>query len=304
MQTTSQILLIKPAHFGFNLETAASNSFQQQTNEQAEELQQKALQEFEAFAAALQAKGLELTIFEDTADPIKPDAVFPNNWISFHPDGTVILYPMYAPNRRLERRMDIVESLKKTFQINRVLDWSAYENQSKFLEGTGSVVFDHVHQTAYACLSPRTDQALFLELCRYLNYKPVYFSAYDAAGKEIYHTNVMMCIGEQFALICLESIHDKQERALVMDALSNTGHQVIEITLEQMSQFAGNMLCLKNRQGDTFLVLSGTAHHCLSHSQKEKLSQYAELLPLNISTIEKVGGGSVRCMIAEVFLPK
>ncbi len=304
MQTTSQILMIKPAHFGFNIETAQSNAFQNKPTEREEMIHQKAIQEFEAFAEALIAKGIEVYIFEDTSHPIKPDAIFPNNWISFHADGTLIIYPMFAPNRRLERRLDLVESLKKSFHINKVLDWSECENQAKFLEGTGSVVFDHTNQIAYACLSPRTHKELVRELCKQLNYQMISFLAVDEQGQKIYHTNVMMCIGEQFAVICLESIPDEEERKMVSNTLSNSGHQIIEITLDQMKHFAGNMLCLNNQQGDIFLVLSGTAFNCLSHSQKEELNQYAELLPLDISTIEKIGGGSARCMIAELFLQK
>ncbi len=304
MQTTSQILMIKPAHFGFNIETAQSNAFQNKPDESDEMIHQKALQEFEAFAEALIAKGIEVYIFEDTSHPIKPDAIFPNNWISFHADGSLILYPMYAPNRRLERSLDIIESLGQTFQINRIIDLTDYETQNRFLEGTGSIVFDHVHQLAYACLSPRTDKDLFLKLCEQLNYRPVWFSAEDEQGQEIYHTNVMMCIGEGFAVICLDSIPDEQERTMLSNTLSNSGQQIIEITLDQMKHFAGNMLCLNNRQGENFLVLSATAYNCLSQQQKRELSLYAELLPLNISTIEKIGGGGARCMIAELFLFK
>lgn len=304
MQSTSRVLLVKPAHFGFNIETEKSNAFQHQLDEKVEIIQEKAVLEFEAFAATLSAKGVEVFIFDDTPDPVKPDAVFPNNWISFHHDGTVILYSMQAPNRRFERRMDILESIEQTFNINRIIDLTDDENQSRFLEGTGSVVFDHVHRIAYACLSPRTDKSLLLNLCKQLKYEAVYFYAHDEQEREIYHTNVMMCIGPRFAVVCLESIHEERQRAWVSESLIQTGHQIIEIAMEQMRNFAGNMLCLKNQQGQNILVLSATAYGTLYDWQIEELNKYAELLPLNIPTIETIGGGSAKCMIAELFLEK
>lgn len=304
MQSTSQVLLVKPAHFGFNTETEKSNAFQHQLNEKIEIIQENAVLEIEAFAAALREKRVEVFVFDDTPDPVKPDAVFPNNWISFHHDGTVILYPMQAPNRRLERRIDILESLGQKFQINRIIDLTDHEKQNKFLEGTGSVVFDHVHRIAYACLSPRTDKNLLLDLCEQLKYEAVYFSAHDEQGREIYHTNVMMCVAEGFAVVCLESICEDRQRAAVSESLIQNGHQIIEITVEQMRNFAGNMLCLKNQQGQNILVLSATAYSALYDWQIQELKKYAELLPLNIPTIETIGGGSVRCMIAEIFLEK
>lgn len=304
MQSTSQVVLIKPAHFGFNTETEQSNAFQQQLKEKEVTIPEKAKLEFEAFAAALKAKGISVFVFEDTPNPIKPDAIFPNNWISFHHDGTVILYPMLAPNRRQERRTDILELLGETFQIERIIDLTEREKQHQFLEGTGSIVFDHTHRIAYACLSARTDKDLLLDLCAELNYGPIYFSAFDEQGLEIYHTNVMMCIGENFAVVCLESILNEQERTLVSKSLRQTGHQIIEINFEQMQHFAGNMLCLKNQQGQSILVLSATAHQALSDGQQQELRKYAQLLPLNIVTIETIGGGSARCMIAELFLDR
>ena len=299
MLTTNNILLIRPANFGFNEETRASNVFQKELSENAETVRQNALLEFEAVAAKLRSHGVDVFVFDDTPSPVKTDAVFPNNWISFHADGTVVLYPMLSANRRLERRADIIESLKDKFEIKNIIDLSLYESDNRFLEGTGSIVFDHANKIAYAALSPRTDKELFLDLCEKLNYKPVIFTAHDRSGSEIYHTNVMMCIGEEFAVICLESITDKSERANVFSKLATTGHEVVDITFDQMNSFAGNMLLVRN----DLLVMSQSAHRSLTKTQKLALEKYCELLPFAIPTIETVGGGSARCMIAEIFLP-
>ncbi len=303
MQSSTNILLIKPSSFAFNAETAASNAFQIELNESEEEIKQKKLQEFEAFVIKLKEKGVNVFVFNDTINPAKPDAIFPNNWVTFHADGTVILYPMFAPNRRHERRLDIIDSLKKNFEVTKILDLSKYENEHKYLEGTGSIIFDHTNKVAYACLSPRTDKELFVEVCNYLNYKPVYFYAHDKSGKEIYHTNVMMCIGEKFSVICLDSITDKGERDFVCTSLTETGHQIIDITFEQMNNFAGNMLEIKTNTNKSILALSQSALDSLTAQQKTELEKYLELVPLSIKTIETIGGGSTRCMIAEIFLP-
>ena len=299
MQTTSNILLIRPANFGFNEETRASNVFQKELNENAETVRQKASLEFETFASQLKSHGVNVFDFDDTPSPVKTDAVFPNNWISFHADGTVVLYPMLSANRRLERRADIIESLKDKFEITNIIDLSIYESENLFLEGTGSIVFDHSNKIAYAALSPRTDKELFLDLCEKLNYKPVIFTAHDRSGSEIYHTNVMMCIGEEFAVICLESITDESERANVFSKLATTGHEIVDITFDQMNSFAGNMLVMRN----DLLLMSQSAFDSLTDPQKTALEKYCELLPLAIPIIETVGGGSARCMIAEIFLP-
>lgn len=212
-QSTSNILLVRPSNFIFNAETAISNSFQNHlTNHDVASVSKKALDEFENFAAMLQEKGITVFIINDTEFPQKPDAIFPNNWVSFHADGTIILYPMHAPNRRNERRNDIIDEIKEKFTVNNVIDLSGHEKENKFLEGTGSIIFDHINKLAYACLSPRTDEGLFVEVCKLLNYTPICFHAYDKNGKEIYHTNVMMCIAENFAVICLESISNEDEK--------------------------------------------------------------------------------------------
>lgn len=302
MQNTNHILLVKPAHFTFNKETAGSNAFQNLLNEKEEFIKQKVLLEFENFASTLRSKGVQVTVVEDTPMPVKPDAVFPNNWASFHEDGTIVLYPMFAPNRRLERRQDIIDLLKKDFIVTSVIDLSRFESENKFLEGTGSIVFDHLHKTAYACLSPRTDKDLFIETCRQLNYKPVYFIADDAQGKQIYHTNVMMCIAEKFAVICLASITDKKEKEAVIKALTDSGHELVDISCEQMNKFAGNMLEIKDKQEKKMLAMSKSAYDSLTPDQRKQIEKSCELLPLPIHTIETIGGGSARCMMAEVYL--
>jgi hypothetical protein len=273
--------------------------FQKELNEDAETVRQKASLEFETFASQLKSHGVDVFVFDDTPSPVKTDAVFPNNWISFHADGTVVLYPMLSANRRLERRADIIESLKDKFEITNIIDLSIYESENLFLEGTGSIVFDHSNKIAYAALSPRTDKELFLDLCEKLNYKPVIFTAHDRRGSEIYHTNVMMCIGEEFAVICLESITDEGERANIFSKLATTGHEIVDITFDQMNSLAGNMLLVRN----DLLVMSQSAFDSLTKTQKRTLEKYCELLPFAIPTIETIGGGSARCMIAEIFLP-
>ena len=303
MQTTKNILLVRPSNFVFNTETADSNHFQNElTNVNATTIKQKVFEEFESFAATLKSKGVNVFVFNDTPLPQKPDAIFPNNWVTFHPDGTVILYPMFAKNRRLERRQDIIDSLKSKFKITSIVDFSIYEKENKFLEGTGSIVFDHENKIAYACLSPRTDKDLFIQVSEQLHYKPVYFYSHDKKGNEIYHTNVMMCIAEKFAVICLESITDKNERELVVNSLAETGHEIIDITFDQMNNFAGNMLAIQTEDGKNLLALSKSAYDCLTAIQKESIEKYCKLVPLSIKTIETIGGGSARCMMAEIFL--
>lgn len=304
MQSTRNIFLVKPTNFGFNTETAISNSFQNEPEADVDSIEKKVSEEFDQFVKTLDSTGVRVHVFDDNPKPEKPDAIFPNNWISTHADGRVILYPMNAPNRRTERRQEIIDRLDKEFIISEIIDLSSYENKNQFLEGTGSVVFDHDHRAAYACLSPRTDKELLFKVCDFLSYKPICFYAYDEAGKEIYHTNVMMCIGAQFSVICLESITDKMERQIVEDSLKQSGHEVLDISRDQMTQFAGNMLQVKGSGNRNILALSLSAFNCLDTDQKSTLEKYVSLVPLNVQTIESVGGGSVRCMIAEIFLPE
>ncbi|GAB3290633.1 citrulline utilization hydrolase CtlX [Hymenobacter tenuis] len=304
MQSTNTVFLVRPTRFAFNVETAWSNHFQRfLAGLDDEAIQTRAFAEFDAVVATLRGRGIQTLVFDDTPEPHTPDAVFPNNWGTFHPDGRVLLYPMCAPNRRPERRPDILEALGEQFAIREVLDLSDFEQQGKFLEGTGSIIFDHVHRVAYAGLSARTELGLFEQVCETLGYRPVPFRSCDALGQEIYHTNVMMCVGAQFAVICLESIRDAKERAAVEASLTETGHHIIDITLQQVLAFAGNMLTLQPSTGPELLAMSQSAYNALTYTQRQQLSRYAELLPLSIPTIESIGGGSARCMLAEIFLP-
>lgn len=296
-QSTNNVLLIRPANFGFNQKTAASNRFQKKKDFD----QQIVLAEFDAFAERLRERGVNVFVFNDTPDPPKCDAVFPNNWISFHPDGTVVLYPM-SDGRQDERRRDIVEKLKENFKIEKILDLSEYEEKGKFLEGTGSIVSDHENRINYACVSPRTDKELFENISKSFGYKPVSFYAVDQEGQDIYHTNVMMCIGHEFSVICLGSIKNEAGRKVVAESLRNSGKEIVNISFEQMNSFAGNMLPVSTNQNQTLLVLSENAFRSLSSEQKNRLGKYCELFPLPIPTIEAIGGGSARCMIAEIFL--
>lgn len=299
--------MIRPANFGYNEQTAASNP--DQNNRPVNE--QQALNEFDAFIVKLNNNGVNVFVFDDTPVPNKPDAIFPNNWVSFHPDGTVVLYPMCAPNRRLERRRDIIEKLKEDFRIERVRDLSDNEASGKFLEGTGSIVFDHENKIAYACLSPRTNEELFNETAVNLGYKPISFSAFTKNGGALYHTNVMMCVGQSFAAICVESIRNEDERNLVVESLRSNGKEIVQISFEQMlpakrglAGFTANMLAVTTNLHKTLLVLSQNAFKALSNEQRIILGKYGELLPIPIQEIEDIGGGSARCMMAEIFLPE
>ncbi|GAF05057.1 citrulline utilization hydrolase CtlX [Saccharicrinis fermentans] len=303
-QATSNILLVRPANFGFNPQTAISNAFQNTVDMDAAEIKKQVLKEFDTFANRLKDKGVNVMVIQDTDTPIKPDAIFPNNWGSFHADGTVILYPMATPNRQVEKRPDIIECIKKHFDIKEIIDFSRYEEEGFALEGTGSIIFDHLHKIAYAGLSPRTNKDLFIKLCDSIHYKPISFTATDKTGQEIYHTNVMMCVSEKFSVICLESIHNQEERNTVIHSLEHTGHQIIDISLEQVNHFAGNMLSLVTRKGEEILVMSQSAYQVLTKKQRSALENYCEPFPMHIQTIEKIGGGSARCMISEIFLPQ
>jgi len=301
-QSTDHIFMVRPANFGFNEETAVSNAFQNQTELTSEDIKKQVLTEFDAYVNKLREKGVNVTVIEDTKNPVKPDAIFPNNWGSFHEDGTVILYPMATPNRRIEKREDIIADFKTKYNISKVIDLSKYENENRFCEGTGSIIFDHINKRAYACLSPRTDKNVFVEVCSILNYKPIYFTSTDIDNQEIYHTNVMMCISEKFAVVCLDSIRNEDEKQRVVNSLEETGHEIVEITLNQVYQFAGNMLTVCNNSGKEYLVMSNSAFNILTEEQKDALMYYNELLPVDVGLIEKIGGGSARCMISEIFL--
>ena len=304
-QATSHILMIRPVRFGFNEQTASSNAFQDASFGEAHQAdsQQIALAEFDEMVHQLRQAGVDVTTIDDTPEPHTPDSIFPNNWISFHHTGTIVLYPMQAENRRLERRNEIIEQISKHFFVEKVIDLSYFEGENKFLEGTGSMVLDRQYDTAYACLSPRTDEDALAQFGKELEYTIVKFTAVDGAGKQIYHTNVLMCVGELFAVICLEAIPDLDERLMVRQSLEKSGKRVIEITLEQMNHFAGNMLQVKNEKGQSLLVMSSSAYKSLSDKQVRQLEDYATLKHFDLSMIEGNGGGSARCMMAEVHLP-
>jgi len=299
-QTTDSLLMIRPANCGFNPQTAASNSFQKQPEKlSAEEIQSQAVKEFDNLVELLRRHDINIIVVEDTPAPAKPDAVFPNNWVSFHHDGTVFLYPMLSEKRNAERRTDIIENLKQHFQIRKIVDLSNDENQ--ILEGTGSMVCDHRNKIIYACLSPRTDKILLEKFASLIGYKPITFVCLDAAGAKVYHTNVVMCVGEKLAIVCLETIKNLTERNLVTKTLIKTNHEIVEIWPEQMNQFAGNMLEVRNRQNKNYLLMSAAAHKVLNKKQISQIQKHAGILSANIETVEAVGGGSVRCMLAEIF---
>jgi hypothetical protein len=300
-QTTSNILMIKPVAFDFNAQTAVNNAFQQKGNN--EKAQEKAEAEFDAFVNKLRQAGINVMVINDTPVPHTPDSIFPNNWISFHWDGSLILYPMYAENRRAERKAHVVATIASKFEISNRIDFSNEEANNKFLEGTGSMVLDRQNKIAYACISPRTDKELFEEWCNQMSYHPCSFHSVDDKGGEIYHTNVMMCVAQQFAVICLNSIRNADERKRVIDALSSSSKEIIEINYDQMNQFAGNMLQVENKEGKLFLVMSSQAFHSLTPEQITKLESYNPIIHSDLTTIETNGGGSARCMMAEVFLP-
>ncbi|MBE9583554.1 amidinotransferase [Mucilaginibacter sp. JRF] len=303
MQTTSNILMIRPVAFGFNEQTAGNNAFQNRDAEQAD-VQQKALQEFDNFVQLLRDNGVNVIVVNDTIQPHTPDSIFPNNWVSFHADGSVYLYPMQAENRRLERREDIIRDLQEDFKIEHITDLSRFEAENKFLEATGSMVLDRDNKIAYACLSPRTDEDVLRTFCEQAGYKPVLFNAFDANGQAIYHTNVLMAVATRYVVICLDTITDDEQLEAVIDAIESSGKEIINITPDQMNHFAGNMLEVQNQAGESLIVMSASAWNSLDDEQREILSSYSKPLYADISTIETNGGGSARCMMAEVHLPR
>jgi hypothetical protein len=305
-QSAGAVLMVRPARFGCNPQTAESNAFQAKPELLAgQDLQEVALREFHGLAEALDRAGVEVLVAPDSEQPAKPDAIFPNNWVSFHHDGTVALYPMLAPNRRWERRDEILQQVVRDggFRVSRTVDLTHRESEDKYLEGTGSVVLDRVHRVAYACSSPRTDLDVLGEFAQQLDYELMTFDAVDAGGAAIYHTNVLMAIGTGFAVVCSESIVNDAHRAAVLSKLGTTGHAIVEITAAQMAQFAGNILELAAPKG-RIIALSTTALGCLGAAQRRALESRATLIPAQIPTIERVGGGGVRCMLAEIHLPK
>ncbi|GAB2607984.1 citrulline utilization hydrolase CtlX [Belliella aquatica] len=307
-QTTSTILMVRPANFGFNPETAENNFYQKQDDRDSGEINQIAQKEFDGFVTLLESKGIAVIVIEDSDDPKKTDSIFPNNWFSTHADGKVILYPMFSPNRRLERRKDIIEKLMELgFKIEEVIDLSFFEQDDQYLEGTGSLILDRENKIAYACRSLRTHAVPLQYLGRLIDYEIVDFDATQTINGEIspiYHTNVMMHVGSEIAIVCLESISNTSERLNLQSKLELSGKKIIPITAKQKFNFAGNMLEVQNQKGEKFTVMSKAAFDALSKAQKENILKHTEIISPEIPTIEKLGGGSARCMMAEIFLPK
>lgn len=304
MSIASCILMVRPANFGFNAETAANNYFQNNIQKSQKELQGIALKEFDKMVATLRKNNIEVLVINDTENPRKPDAIFPNNWLSTSPNGTVSVFPMYARNRRLEKREDIIDLLTHQYLVSNFQDWSEYEVEGKFLEGTGSMIIDYEHRILYACLSDRTHPGVIEKFASTNQLKAFTFTATDAEKRPIYHTNVMMCLGNKFAVVCEDSIQNEYEKIALQQLLSSTQKEIISISLQQMNSFAGNMLQVKNKDEEIFLIMSQTAYNSLSQQQIKKLSSFNNLLPIAVPTIENVEGGSVRCMMAEIFLDK
>jgi len=308
-QTTNSILMIRPRAFRMNEQTAVNNYYQKVLdNLLPATVNAKAQEEFDAFVQKLRAVGVHVIVVEDSSATDTPDSVFPNNWISFHGNGDVALYPMFAENRRLERREDLLDLLEdEGFHINNIMDYTSAEEDGYFLEGTGSVVLDRENDKAYCALSPRADEELFIEFCEDFEYTPVIFEAFHTVNGErklIYHTNVMMSIGSSFAVICADAIDDKKERKMVLDSLKGDEKEVILISEEQMNTFAGNMLEVKGADERRYLVMSAAAYNSLTKKQIAQLEEHTSILSANLDTIEACGGGSARCMMAEVFLPR
>lgn len=304
-QITNTLMMIRPANFGYNVETAQNNAFQ--TNDTGEDtglIAQKARAEFDLLVQKLEDHGVEVVVIEDTPTPVKPDAVFPNNWISFHQDGSIMTYPMFSQVRRLERRADLIDKIKENFTVLHQYSFESYETDEMYLEGTGSMILDRPNKLVYACTSIRTNEDILDEFSRLTGYQKILFQSTDEAGQEIYHTNVMMAMGTSFVVICMESIRDEQQRQFLKDTFKTYHKEVIDISMAQMNAFAGNMLQVGKSEKKSFLVMSDAAFNSLNSDQIATIEKHVQIIHSPIPTIEKYGGGSVRCMLAEVFLPK
>lgn len=291
--------MIEPVNFGYNSETAVNNSFQKKSSDTG--VQENALKEFKNFVSLLLQNKVHVHVVKDSASPVTPDSLFPNNWISFHDDGCVFLYPMFAQNRREERKQTVIDYIKNSFQVTAIHNLSSFEEEQIFLEGTGSMVLDRKNKIAYAALSPRTNVIVFNKFCSTTKFKPVTFTSRWTDGSPIYHTNVMMCVAETFVVICLESISDQDEKDTLLENFKNTGKEVIEISYEQLGHFAGNMLQIKNMDGEMLLVMSTQAYQSLTEDLISRLLHFNRILHSPLDTIETSGGGSARCMMAEIY---
>jgi len=308
-QITNTILMVRPVSFRMNEQTAVNNYYQKVLESiTPETVQAKALKEFDDFVEKLRSVGVQVVVVQDEKEPDTPDSIFPNNWVSFHKSGDVALYPMFAENRRLERREDIFEKLEELgFIIENVVDYTAAEEEHLFLEGTGSLLLDRINGKAYCALSPRADEDLLIEFCEDFEFTPVLFTSYQTVNNKrlpIYHTNVVMCLGESFSVICLDSIDDKKERKNVIKHLKEDGKNIIAISEDQVNNFAGNMLQVIGNNDERYVVMSNSAYQSLNKQQITQLEKHGKLLYSSLDTIEACGGGSARCMMAEVFLPK
>ncbi|MCB0686514.1 MAG: amidinotransferase [Saprospiraceae bacterium] len=304
LQCTDTIMMIRPVHFGFNPQTAANNSFQSDAVDlMPEEINMRAQSEFDRMVESLQEVGVNIHLVEDTPTPEKPDAIFPNNWITTHANGAIITYPMQSPLRRKERREDIIQGLMKKFKFDKRYSLEYYEDKDLFLEGTGSMILDRIHRKVYSCISKRTDPTILDKFCALTGYRRVVFNAIDSSGMPVYHTNVMMSIGSEFCLICLDAIDNSDERKYVEDQLKEGGRKIIEISVEQMNAFAGNILQLQGSFERQFIIMSSTAFASLTESQILEIQEFATIIHSSLDTIEFIGGGSARCMIAEIFVP-
>ena len=295
-----EILMVRPYQFYFNQQTAANNFFQSNVNiENANEL---AIAEFDAMVEKLRAHQIKVNVVQDTKDPSTPDSIFPNNWVSTHEGGTLCLYPMFAQNRRAERKSTVIDFLESNYKIENTLDLTDLEKEGIFLEGTGSMVLDHQNKLAYGCLSERLDKNAFYEWCDKMQFKAIAFKAVDDKAQPIYHTNVMMCMGDQFVVICLDSIPNEKEKQMLVDSFDQTNKEVITISQDQLNHFAGNMLQVFDINEKPHLIMSEQAHTSLDPAQVKSLEKYNPILPISIPTIEALGGGSTRCMMAEIYL--
>ena len=299
LQTTDKVLMVRPAVFGFNVETAVNNAFQKKGA--GADIPESGLRETDAYIKLLKKNGSDVVAVTDTAEPYTPDSVFPNNWFSTHDDGTLVLYPMFAENRRMERKPAVLEAIRANFDLKRTVDLTHYEADGLFLEGTGSMVLDRVNKIVYACKSPRTNETVLEDFCCRLGYTPLVFEAFDENGMQVYHTNVVMHVGSEIAVVCMESITDPGQRAKVRESLESTGKTIVEISFDQMNHFAGNMLELHNKKGESFLIMSLTAYRSLSAEQIAFLESGMKLITPALECIEENGGGAARCMLAELF---
>ena len=305
-QLASNLLMIRPCQFFSNPQTADSNKFQGRSKLSEKELQEAALNEFDALVSKLREADLNVYVFEDTPDPVTPDSVFPNNWVSFHSDGTVVLYPMEAENRRLERRIDVIDALRDQhgFDVKKIIDMSHLEDKQEYLEGTGSMILDHMNKIAYACLSSRTHKNALLDFSKKMGFSPIPFCAKDALDSDVYHTNVIMSLGEKLAVLCEDAIPIDSEKKQVKDSLQSTGHEIITISLDQMASFAGNVLEVISSSNEHLMLMSERAKKSFTKKQKSTIEKYCRIISSPIQNIEDSAGGSVRCMIAEISLPR